>query len=95
MVYLCLPYQLLNWAYDRHVVHAGKPKVRSSIRCQQSQADSDRYDIGNGKRERGLQTLANIRGDGDINNPAVRAEYEEIIAAVGEFDLFQLFGVAN
>lgn len=43
--------------------------------------ESPRYDIGNGKRERGRQTLANFRAGGDINDPAVVAEYNEIIAA--------------
>jgi len=44
--------------------------------------ESPRFDIGNGKRERGRQTLADFRANGDINHPAVVAEYDEIIAAV-------------
>lgn len=44
--------------------------------------ESPRFDIGNGKKERGRQTLANFRGHGDINHPDVVAEYQEIIAAV-------------
>lgn len=43
--------------------------------------ESPRYDIGNGKRARGRQTLANFRAHGDIDDPAVVAEYNEIIAA--------------
>jgi len=43
--------------------------------------ESPRYDIGNGKRTRGRQTLANFRANGDINDPVVEAEYNEIIAA--------------
>ena len=44
--------------------------------------ESPRYDIGNGRRERGRQTLANFRTrDGNIDDPAVVAEYNEIIAA--------------
>lgn len=45
----------------------------------------DRWDIGNGHRERGRKTLAIFRARGDINHPDVIAEYEEIIAAVGTF----------
>lgn len=44
--------------------------------------ESPRYDIGNGKRARGRQTLANFRARGDIEHPDVVAEYNEIIAAV-------------
>jgi hypothetical protein len=45
----------------------------------------NRFDIANGKRERGRKTLAIFRAEGDINHPDVIAEYNEIIAAVGEF----------
>ncbi|KAL1966266.1 hypothetical protein VTN77DRAFT_4619 [Rasamsonia byssochlamydoides] len=44
--------------------------------------ESPRWDIANGKRERGRKTLAIFRARGDINHPDVIAEYEEIIAAV-------------
>ncbi|KAK0934427.1 hypothetical protein LTR29_014018 [Friedmanniomyces endolithicus] len=44
--------------------------------------ESPRFDIGNGRRQRGKQTLANFRAQGDIEDPDVVAEYEEIIAAV-------------
>jgi len=44
--------------------------------------ESPRFDIANGKKERGRKTLAIFRARGDINHPDVVAEYEEIIAAV-------------
>ena len=44
--------------------------------------ESPRFDIGNGQRARGRQTLADFRAHGDINHPDVVAEYNEIIAAV-------------
>jgi len=50
--------------------------------CMLTMPESPRYDIGKGKRDRGRKTLANFRANGDINDPRVIAEYEEIIAAV-------------
>lgn len=46
--------------------------------------ESPRFDIGNGKEERGKMTLAKFRAAGDINDPAVISEFSEIVAAVGE-----------
>lgn len=48
-----------------------------------SHANINSFDIAHGKAERGRKTLANFRGDGDINHPAVIDEYDEIVAAVG------------
>ncbi|KAK4955690.1 hypothetical protein LTR10_006629 [Elasticomyces elasticus] len=56
--------------------------------------ESPRYDIGNGKRERGRQTLANFRARGDIDDLAVLTEYQEIIAAVeleSKYEAFTYF----
>ncbi|KAK4901019.1 hypothetical protein LTR49_027372 [Elasticomyces elasticus] len=56
--------------------------------------ESPRYDIGNGKRERGQQILANFRARGDIDDPAVLTEYQEIIAAVeleSKYEAFTYF----
>lgn len=52
----------------------------------------NRFDIGNGRSERGRKTLAIFRANGDIDHPDVIAEYNEIIAAVGEFKSLTLFG---
>lgn len=45
-----------------------------------------RYDIGKGRRDRGRKTLALFRANGDIDDPRVIAEYEEIISAIGTCD---------
>jgi MFS family permease len=50
--------------------------------CMLFMPESPRYDIGNGRRERGRRTLAIIRANGDLDDPRVQAEYDEIVAAV-------------
>ncbi|OAL18311.1 hypothetical protein AYO20_11762 [Fonsecaea nubica] len=44
--------------------------------------ESPRWDIANGKQERGRKTLAVFRAQGDINQAEVEAEFNEIVAAV-------------
>ncbi|KAJ9616391.1 hypothetical protein H2200_000109 [Cladophialophora chaetospira] len=44
--------------------------------------ESPRWDIGNGKPERGRRTLAVFRARGDVNHPEVEAEFNEIVAAI-------------
>ncbi len=53
--------------------------------------ESPRFDIGNGRRQRGKQTLATFRAQGDIEDPDVVAEYEEIIAAVDLESKYEAF----
>lgn len=48
--------------------------------------ESPRFDIAHGKEERGKKTLAIFRAEGNVDDPEVIAEYEEIIAAVGELE---------
>ncbi|KAK3669859.1 hypothetical protein LTR78_010240 [Recurvomyces mirabilis] len=57
--------------------------------------ESPRYDIGNGKRSRGRQTLANFRARGDLDDEMVVAEYEEIIAAVELESKYEAFSFWN
>ncbi|KAK5453627.1 hypothetical protein LTS15_006814 [Exophiala xenobiotica] len=44
--------------------------------------ESPRWDIGNGRQERGIMTLAIFRARGEIDHPAVQSEFKEIVAAV-------------
>ncbi|KAK5529737.1 hypothetical protein LTR46_005017 [Exophiala xenobiotica] len=44
--------------------------------------ESPRWDIGNGRQERGIKTLAIFRARGETDHPAVQSEFKEIVAAV-------------
>ena len=79
--------KILDRSNGNDARHARKSAVCVFFSLSLRSTHQYRFDIGNGKRERGRQTLANFRGEGDINHPDVIAEYDEIIAAVGTFPL--------